>query len=75
MFLILKNINMILSKQQLMKRISENQKMKSNSLSNAIKTKQGITEKESKIAKELNNYFIGVGIAFARKIPIVTKYV
>ena len=75
MFLILKNINMILSKQQLMKRISENQKMNSNSLSNAIKTKQGITEKESKIAKELNNYFIGVGTAFARKILIVTKYV
>ena len=55
--------------------ISEKQKTSSNFLSNAIKTKQGITEKESQIAKEPNNYFIGVVTAFARKIPIVTKYV
>ena len=39
----------------------------------AIKTKQGITKKERKIAKEFNKYFISVGTALASKIPIATK--
>ena len=46
---------------------------KSSFLPKAIKTKQGITEKESEIAKELNKYFTSVGTALASKILIVTK--
>ena len=46
---------------------------KSSSLPKAIKTKQGITEKEIKIAKEFNKYFTSVGTALASKIPVVTK--
>ena len=38
-----------------------------------MKTKQGLTKKESEIAKEFNKYFTSVGTAMARKIPIVTK--
>ena len=38
-----------------------------------IKTKLGITEKESEIAKEFNKYFNSVGTALANKIPTVTK--
>ena len=48
-------------------------KKKSSSLPKAIKTKQGITEKEIKIAKEFNKYFTSVGTALASKIPVVTK--
>ena len=48
-------------------------KKKSSSLPKAIKTKQGITEKEIDIAKELNRYFTSVGTALASKIPGVTK--
>ena len=44
---------------------------KSSSLSKAIKTKQGITENESEIAKEFNNYFTSADTALASKIPIV----
>ena len=44
-----------------------------NSLPKFIRTKQGITEKESEITKEFNKYFISVGTALASKIPIVTK--
>ena len=40
---------------------------KSSSLPKAIKTQQGITE------KEFNKYFAGVGTALASRIPIVTK--
>ena len=46
---------------------------KSSSLPKAIKTKQGITEKEIEIAKEFNKYFTSVGTALASKIPVVTK--
>ena len=56
-----------------MKEITGKQKIKSNSLPKAIKTKQGITEKESKIAKEFNKYFASVGTPLTSKIPIVTK--
>ena len=38
-----------------------------------IKTKLGITEKESEIAKEFNKYFNSVGTALANKIPTFTK--
>ena len=48
-------------------------KKKSSSLPKAIKTKQGITEKEIEIAKEFNKYFTSVGTALASKIPVVTK--
>ena len=58
---------------QAMKEITEKQKKKSSSLPKAIKTKQGITKKESKIAKEFNKYFTSVGTANASKISIVTK--
>ena len=37
------------------------------------KTKLGITEKESEIAKEFNKYFNSVGTALENKIPTVTK--
>ena len=56
-----------------MKEITGKQETKSSSLPKSIKTKQGITEKESEIAKEFNKYFTSVGIALASKIPIVTK--
>ena len=46
---------------------------KSSSLPKAIKTKQGITEKEIEIAKEFNKYFTSAGTALASKVPIVTK--
>ena len=46
---------------------------KSSSLPKAIKTKQGITEKEIEIAKEFNKYFTNVVTALATKIPVVTK--
>ena len=39
----------------------------------AIKAKLGITEKECKIAKEFNKYFISVSTTFASKIPLVAK--
>ena len=58
---------------QVMKEITGKQKTKSSSLPKTMKTKQGITEKESKIAKEFNKYFTSVGTALASKIPIVTK--
>ena len=58
---------------QVMREITGKQKTKFNSLPKSIKTKQGITEKESEIAKEFNKYFTSVGTAPARKIPIVTK--
>ena len=58
---------------QLMKEITRKQKKKSSSLPKATKTKQGITEKESVIAKESIKYFTSVGTALASKIPIVTK--
>ena len=57
-----------------MKEITGKQKKKSSSLPKTIKTKQGITEKEIKIAKQFNKYFTNVGTALAGKIPIVTKY-
>ena len=41
----------------------------------AIKTKQGITEKESEIAKEFNKYSASVGTALKSKILIITKHV
>ena len=56
-----------------MKEIIGKQKTKSSSLPKAIKTKQGITEKKSEIAKEFNKHFTSVGPALASKIPIVTK--
>ena len=56
-----------------MKEITGKQKKKSSSLPKAIKTKQGITEKEIEIAKEFNKYFTSVGTALASKIPVVTK--
>ena len=56
-----------------MKNISGKQKTNSNFLSKALKAKQRITEKESGIAGELNQYFTGIGSPLARKIPIVTK--
>ena len=58
---------------QVMKEITGKQKKKSSSLPKAIKTKQGITEKEIEIAKEFNKYFTSVGTALASKIPVVTK--
>ena len=45
----------------------------SSSLPKAIKTKQGITEKKIKIAKEFNKYFTSVGTALVSNIPVVTK--
>ena len=56
-----------------MKEITGKQKKKSSSVPKAIKTKQGITEKEIKIAKEFNKYFTSVGTVLASKIPVVTK--
>ena len=56
-----------------MEEITDKQKTKSSSLSKAIKIKQGITEKESEIAKEFNKYFTSVDTALASKVPIVTK--
>ena len=38
-----------------------------------METKQVITEKEIKIAKEFNKYFNNVGTALASKILVVTK--
>ena len=58
---------------QVMKEITGKEKTKFSSLQKTIKTKQGITEKESEIAKEFNKYFTSAGAAFASKIPIVTK--
>ena len=58
---------------QVMKEITGKQKKKSSSLPKAIKTKQGITEKEIEIAKEFNKYFTSVGTALASKVPVVTK--
>ena len=40
-----------------------------------IKTKQGITKKESRIVKEINKYFTSAGTALASKITIVDKNV
>ena len=51
-----------------MKEITGKQKKKSNSLPKSIKTKQGITKKETEIAKEFNKYFTSVGIALTNKI-------
>ena len=62
-------------KWQVMEEITGKQKPKSTSLPKTIKTKQGITEKESEIVKEFNKYFTSVGTALASKIPIVTKNV
>ena len=56
-----------------MKEITSKQQKKSSSLLKAIKTKQGITEKESEISKEFNKYFTSVDTALASKIPVVTK--
>ena len=56
-----------------MKEITGKQKTKPSALPKSIKTKQGITEKQSEIAKEFNKYFTGVGTTFSSKIPIVTK--
>ena len=56
-----------------MKEITGKQKVKSNSLPKDIKTKQGINEKESKIAKEFDKYLTSVGTPLTSKIPIVTK--
>ena len=56
-----------------MKEITRKQKKKSRSLLKAVKTKQGIPEKEIKIAKEFNKYFTSVGTALASKILVVTK--
>ena len=56
-----------------MKEITGKQKTKSSSLPTTIKTKQGITEKESEISKEFNKYFTSAGTALASKIPIVFK--
>ena len=58
-----------------MKEITSKQKTKSSSLPKTIKTKQGITEKESEVAKDLNTYFTSVGTALASKIAIITKNV
>ena len=58
---------------QVMKEITGKQKTKSSSLPTTIKTKQGITEKESEISKEFNKYFTSAGTALASKIPIVFK--
>ena len=46
---------------------------KNSSLPKAIKTKQGMTEREIEIAKEFNKYFTSAGTALASKIPAVTK--
>ena len=48
-------------------------KQKFSFLPKAIKTKQGLTEKESKVARGINKYFSSVVTAFAYKIPIFTK--
>ena len=56
-----------------MKEITGKQKTKPSALPKSIKTKQGITEKQSEIAKEFHKYFTGVGTTFSSKIPIVTK--
>ena len=58
---------------QVMKEIRRTQKKRSNYLPKAIKTKQGIIEKERKITKEFNKYFTSVSTALASKIPIVIK--
>ena len=58
---------------QVMKEITGKEKTKFSYLQKTIKTKQGITEKESEIAKEYNKYLTSAGAAFASKIPIVTK--
>ena len=49
------------------------QKNKSSSLPKSIKTKQWITKKETKIAKEFNKYFTSVGTALTYKPLIITK--
>ena len=56
-----------------MKEITGKQKTNSSSLPKAVKTKQGITEKEIKIAKEFDKYLTSVGTTLASKIPIVSK--
>ena len=58
---------------QVMKEMTGKQKTKLSSLPKAVKTKQRITEKETEIAKEFNEYFTSVDTALASKIPIVTK--
>ena len=56
-----------------MKEITGKQKKKSNFLPKFIKTKRGITEKESKIEKEFKNFFTSVGTVLPSKIPIVPR--
>ena len=56
-----------------MKEITRKRKKRSSFLPKAIKTKQGITEKDTEIAKEFNKYFNSVGAALASKIPVVIK--
>ena len=53
-----------------MKKITGKQKKKSNSQQKAIKIKQGFTEKESKIANEVNKYSTRVGTGFVSKVNI-----
>ena len=53
-----------------MKKITGKQKKKSNSQQKAIKIKQGFTEKESKIANEVNKYSTRVGTGFGSKVNI-----
>ena len=53
-----------------MKEITGKQKKKSHSQQKAIKIKQGFTEKESKIAKEVNKYSTRVGTGFVSKVNI-----
>ena len=53
---------------QVMEEITGKQKKKSSCLPKAIKTKQGITEKESEIAKEFNKQITSVSTALASKI-------
>ena len=53
---------------KVMREITGKQKTKSSSLIKTIKTKQGITEKESEIAKEFNKQITSVSTALASKI-------
>ena len=53
---------------KMMREITGKQKTKSSSLIKTIKTKQGITEKESEIAKEFNKQITSVSTALASKI-------
>ena len=54
-----------------MKEITGKQKICSSP--KAIKTKQGIAEKEIEIAKELNKYFTSVVTGLASKIPVLSE--